>query len=81
MQILAEKKWSYVLMDDGIDWILTFLIGGVVETDLSIRLTAEEILKIKNNAAFLDILVETGRTDRAAFANREINPPVWPTKT
>lgn len=81
MKVLAEKRCSYVLMDDGTNWILTFLIGGVVEIDVSIRLTAEEISMIKENPAYLDNLVDAARNKRAAYANREINPPVWPKKS
>lgn len=80
MQILAQKQWSYVLMDDGRDWILTFLIGGVVETDVGIRLTTDEISKIKDDWAYLDTLVDVCKINRIAFSSREIYPAVWPTK-
>lgn len=78
MRVIAEQAWSHVLMDNGTDWILTYLIGGVVEIDVSIRLNTEEITKIKENPNFLEILVEAAKTNRAEYANREIYPPVWP---
>ncbi|MBY0574883.1 MAG: hypothetical protein K2P84_14480 [Undibacterium sp.] len=68
MKVLAEKSWSYVLMDDGTDWILTFLIGGVVEIDVSIRLTAEEISMIKENPACLDTIVDAAKCSAGSAA-------------
>lgn len=80
MKILVEKMFAYVLMDSGTDWILTFLIGGVAVTDVSIRLSAEEIAKIQNNATYLDTLVEYIKTHRVKYSQREIIPAVWPTR-
>jgi hypothetical protein len=78
MKVIAEQAWSYVLMDNGTDWILTYLIGGVVEIDVSIRLSTEEITKIQENPNYLEILLDAAKTNRAAYASREIHPPVWP---
>lgn len=78
MHVVAEKKWSYVLFDDGKGWILTYLIGGVVEVDISVRLTEQERDLIKADPANVDKLVETMKQHRRDFASREINPPVWP---
>lgn len=78
MKVLAEKPWSHVLMDNGTDWILTYLIGGVVETDVSIRLSKEEIAKIQEDPRYLETLVDAAKTNRVTYASREIHPPVWP---
>jgi hypothetical protein len=78
MKVLAEKPWSHVLMDNGTDWILTYLIGGVVEIDVSIRLSKDEITKIQENPNYLEILLDAAKTNRVAYASREIHPPVWP---
>lgn len=78
MHVVAEKKWSYVLLDDGKGWVLTYLVGGVVEVDVSVRLTEQERDLIKADPANVEKLVETMKQHRRDFANREINPPVWP---
>jgi len=78
MKILAEKNYSYVLMDNGRDWILTFLSGGVAEHDVSIRLNGEEIAKIRKDAAYLDTLIEYAKNHRSEFVEREIMPAIWP---
>ncbi|MFZ6798955.1 hypothetical protein [Undibacterium sp. Di24W] len=78
MKIIAEQAWSHVLMDNGTDWILTYLIGGVVEIDVSIRLSKEEIAKIRDNPNYLEILLDAVKTNQVAYASRELHPPVWP---
>lgn len=78
MKILAEKPWSYVLMENGEDWILTYLIGGVVEIDVSLRLNRDEIAMIQDNPSYLETLVAAAKMNRASYASREIHPTVWP---
>jgi hypothetical protein len=78
MQVVIEKKWSYVLFDDGKGWILTYLIGGVVEIDVSVRLTAQERSLIEADPSSVERLVEAMKQSRREFASREIKPPVWP---
>jgi len=78
MKVLAEKSWSHVLIENGTDWILTYLIGGVVEIVVSIRLNKEEIAKIQEDPNYLEILLDAAKTNRVAYASREIQPPVWP---
>lgn len=78
MNIIAEKRWSHVLFDDGKGWVLTFLVGGVVEVDISIRLTSQEIEKIKNDLAYIDAIIDEVKKNQEDFSSREIIPPVWP---
>lgn len=78
MSVIAEKRWSHVLFDDGKGWVLTLLIGGVVEVDVSIRLTNDEIDSIKRDGSFIERLVYEVRQHRDNFSAREISPPVWP---
>ena len=78
MQIIAEKKWSYVLFDNGKEWILTLLIGGVVEIDVSIRLSRDEIKAIQADSTYVEKIVEAVKQHRSEFEDRQINPPVWP---
>jgi hypothetical protein len=80
MTVIAEQAWSYVLFDDGKGWVLTFLIGGVVEVDVSVRLNSAEIEAIKTDSAAIKPLLASMQSNRAAYADREIRPPVWPKK-
>jgi hypothetical protein len=76
--VIAEKPWSYVLFEDRGVWILTLLIGGVVEIDVSVRLAPDEVEAIKSGQLRIEDLVARVKRQRGAFAAREINPPVWP---
>ena len=78
MNVIAEERWSHVLFDDGQGWVLTLLMGGVVDIDVSIRLTTQEIAQIRSDPAQLKQLVRSVQQGRNAFAAREIRPPVWP---
>ena len=78
VRVIAEKPWSYVLFERGNDWILTLLIGGVVEVDVSVRLAPDEIEAIRANRLHVEDIVAKIKQKRDAFAEREINPPIWP---
>lgn len=77
MKVVAEKPWSYVLFEAERGWILTFLIGGPIEVDVSVLLTDDEIGRIKDDPSVVDALVRDFTRNRAAIAHREITPPVW----
>ncbi|MFT6430255.1 MAG: hypothetical protein ACJAXR_001824 [Halopseudomonas sp.] len=78
MKIISEQAWSYVLFDNGTHWILTFLLGGPVEIDVSVRLEDDEIMKIKQDGSFLSQLLEKFKANRSHYRDREVRPPVWP---
>lgn len=58
MKIIKEKKWSYILMEDDRGWILTYMIGGAVEIDISVLLSSEEVNKIQDGVLEVEDLVE-----------------------
>jgi len=78
MSVIAEKRWSYVLFDDGKGWVITVLIGGGVEIDVSVRLTSEGINLIKSDVSCADHIAEEIKRNRDKFSAREISPPIWP---
>ncbi|MGF6495506.1 hypothetical protein ABIE56_003705 [Luteibacter sp. 621] len=80
MNVIAEKSWSFVLFDDGEGWVMTVLIGGVVEVDVCVRLSNSEMEWIRADLARAETLAEGVKSNRANFAEREIRPPVWPPK-
>jgi hypothetical protein len=73
-EIIIEKPWSFTLYDKDGEWILTLLIGGVVDVPVSIVLTPEEIERVKLEPRAVEDLVELVRKDRSAFASRELKP-------
>lgn len=77
MKTIAEKPWSYVLFEAEHGWILTFLIGGPVEVDVSVLLADDEIARIVNDPSCIDVLVREFSRNRSMIADRVITPPVW----
>jgi hypothetical protein len=79
MTIIDEVQWSHTLFEKDDDWIVTMLIrSGPIEVDVSVRLTGEEIALIKDDLANLKTLMADIRDNQENYADREINPPVWP---
>ena len=78
MKVIAEKPWAYVLFDDGKDWVLTYLVGGAVEIDVSLRLSEEEIERLKAEPLAIESLVADAKVNRDRYEKREIRPGVWP---
>jgi hypothetical protein len=77
-KVISEKRWSYVLLEDAERWVLTLLIGGVVEVDVSVLLTDQEIASIEADPSFVEKIVEDVRANRKVYSSREIVRPVWP---
>lgn len=74
---IAEEPWSYVLFEDGGEYILTVLIGGVVDVGVSVQLTSEEVQDIRRNPEAVADLAERVRQNRAEYRDREVKPPIW----
>ena len=78
MRVLDRKPYSYVLLERDDEWVLTFLLGGPVERDASVRLTAGEIRAIEDGEKSAGELVDTFRGSLSAYEDRRITPPVRP---
>ncbi|WP_336358930.1 hypothetical protein [Haloarcula sp. CGMCC 1.6347] len=81
MRVLDRQPYSYVLLARDGEWILTFLLGGPVERDVSVRLTLAEVTAIEDGESSATDLVETVRADLSAYDDRRVRPTVWPGKT
>ncbi|SEQ51307.1 hypothetical protein [Natrinema salaciae] len=78
MNVLDSESYSYVLVDDDGEWILTFLLGGPVERDVSVALTDDEVTAIAEGDRSTGDIVEQFRDDPAAYEGRRVHPPVRP---
>jgi hypothetical protein len=78
MRVLARKTYSYVLLSREGEWILTFLVGGAVMRDVSVRLTDEERHALAAGDCSPDALVERFAADEEAYGDRRVTPAVWP---
>lgn len=73
-KIIASEPWSYTLYEDNDRWILTLLIGGVVDVPVSVVLNDNEINGIKKSKNNLEDLVVNIRDNREKYSSREIKP-------
>ena len=80
MRVLDRKPYSYVLLERDGEWILTFLLGGPVERDVSVRLTDAEIAAIEADDTSAADLVRQFTADRSTYEGRNITPTVWPSR-
>lgn len=78
MRVLDREPYSYILLERGEEWILTFLCGGPIERDVSVRLTDTEITAIEAGDSSAADLVQKFRADNSAYEGRSVTPTVWP---
>ena len=58
VNVIAEKPWVYVLIEDRDAWILTVMIRyGAAENDMSVKLLEAEVNKLKTEPDYIDRLV------------------------
>jgi len=81
MNILAEKPWSYILMEDEGRYILTLLIRrGPAEVDVSIQMSQAEANRFANDQASLKELLVDIDSNLDNYDSHRVIPPVWPKK-
>lgn len=78
MRVIEEKKFYYVLMEDRLDWFLTFLSGGPVEIDFCVKLSENEIDAIKYKKKSVQDLIRNLQSDHDNLIKRRIVPSLWP---
>lgn len=78
--VLAEGAWNYVVFRHGNDWLLTYLAGSVGLYEVTIRLTDEELGRIRATPAFAKSLADQFRLNGANYCDRELRPAVSPAR-
>jgi len=67
-----RKKWSYIFVEDERGWILTFMLGGPVEIDISVLLNNEETKSIGKDLSKIEELVEQFKNNIDEISERRI---------
>ncbi len=76
--VLAESRWNYVAFSrDGVSY-LTFLLGGAVERDATVKLTASEVNELARSPEVLVSLVRKLKADADSLRTRALAEPIWP---
>lgn len=78
--VLAEEAWNYVVFRYDDDWVLTYLAGSVGLYEVSIRLSDEEVARIRTRPAYAKSLVEQFRLNDENYRDRELRPAVSPVR-
>lgn len=77
--VLSEVPWNFVVFRRGDDWVLTYLAGSVGLYEVSIRLTDDEVNRIRAMPVFAKSLADQFRLNSAKYSDRELRPAVSPT--
>ena len=80
MKVIYRKAYSYILMNEGESWYLTFFTGGPVELDICVELTEVEAAKVCQNQEAVEELVRKFKSDRSSFEGRRVIPSKKPAK-
>jgi len=78
MKIIKEEKWHYIWMEDAGEQYLTFMSGGPVEIDYSVKLTPAELQRIEKDPQAIDALIRELLSDHGKLLQRRIVPSKWP---
>ncbi len=76
MSVIFQKAYSYLLIQDGNDWYLTYFTGGPVEIDICVKLTEEEIKAVSTDQKATEELMARFKADRSLIKDRRIIPSV-----
>ena len=78
MKVIFEEAYSYLLVQDGDDWYLTFVTGGPVELDICVKLDEDEIARVSGSQIETARLAQEFQQDRSRFKGRRVVPSVIP---
>ncbi|WLQ15990.1 hypothetical protein O5O45_08695 [Hahella aquimaris] len=81
LKVIFKEAYSYLLMQDGEDWYLTFLTGGPFVQDISVRLNEQEIARVRDSQVAAAQLAREFLRDSALYEGRRITPAVHPKQT
>ncbi len=76
--ILLHEPWSYVLFEEAGDYIVTFMVAGVLERDFTVVLTPAEKEMQQRDRSYIERLVKRLADNPAQLQNRRLRNAVWP---
>ncbi|RYY76638.1 MAG: hypothetical protein EOO52_03795 [Gammaproteobacteria bacterium] len=76
MKLIFQKSYAYLLLNEGVDWYLTFFTGGPFEIDICVKLNEQEITRVSNNQSELEKLIQEFKMNPSLYADRRIIPSV-----
>jgi hypothetical protein len=80
-RIIVREPWSYVLFEEQGEFILTFLMGGTVDSEFSVKLTEAEIELQRQDRTYVERLMRRLAGNRDELYGRCLLQAVWPAPT
>lgn len=77
-RIISESAYDYVLFERAGTWLLTLMVGGPVETDVTVKATPAEVARLKSDPEYVRQLVRELQLNPRLLGQKSINPAVWP---
>jgi hypothetical protein len=77
-RIIVREPWSYVLFEEEGEFILTFLMGGTVDSEFSVKLTEAEIEMQKQDRTYVERMMRRLTSNRDELYGRCLLQAVWP---
>lgn len=75
-EVLAEQAWNFIVFRYGDDWVLNYVAGSVGLYEVSIRLTEDELARIRATPEYAKSLAEQFRLAPENYRARELRPAV-----
>ncbi len=76
--ILLQEPWSYVLFEEAGDYIVTFMVAGVLERDFTVILTPAEKEMQQRDRSYIERLVKRLTDNPALLHSRRLRQALWP---
>ncbi len=76
--ILLQEPWSYVLFEEAGDYLVTFMVAGVLERDYTVLLTPAEKEMQQRDRGYIERLVKRLTDNPAQLQQRRLRVAVWP---
>jgi hypothetical protein len=76
MSIVFQKPYSFLLIENGSEWFLTYFTDGPVELDICVQLNEEEIKLASTSQEAVEALMARFKADKSLIEGRRIIPSV-----
>ena len=77
-KILLQEPWSYVLYEEAGDYIVTFMVAGVLKRDFTVALTPAEKEMQQRDRSYIERLVKRFTDNPELLQSRRLRTAIWP---
>lgn len=74
MSIVFKEPYSFLLIQNGSEWFLTYFTGGPIELDICVQLNEEAIKLASTSREATEVLMARFKADKSLTEGRRIIP-------